>query len=124
MMHDVTTHHHRRLHRGRRRASAHSRPRYRLDSIRLDVVPLPRAVDARRARRTSRIHSIDLHARGDSTRARRGNSRAVVVDARVSREIQRRETDDDSIVDRTERGLDRDERDVGEGEVGRDARGV
>jgi len=51
-------------------------------------------------------------------------TRAVVVDARVSREIQRRETDDDSIVDRTERGLDRDERDVGEGEVGRDARGV
>ena len=79
-------------------------------------------VDASLARETRA--SIHLHARGDSTRARRGNSRAVVVDARVSREIQRRETDDDSIVDRTERGLDRDERDVGEGEVGRDARGV
>jgi hypothetical protein len=65
-----------------------------------------------------------LHARGDSTRARRGAFRAVVVDARVSREVRDDETDDDSIVDYVERGLDRDERDGGGGEVGDDARGV
>ena len=79
-------------------------------------------VDASLARETRA--SNHLHARGDSTRARRGASRAVVVEKCVSREVHHDETDEESIVDYVERGLDRDERDGGGGEVGDDAGGV
>ena len=121
---DVTTHH-RRLTSGKtlRVVTVATAIAIAIDSTRR------RATLSSQSRRETRAHnahsSIDLHARGDSTRARRGASRAVVVDACVSREVHRDdETDDDSITDRVERGLDRDERDVGGGEVGDDARGV
>ena len=66
-------------------------------------------VDASLARVT-RAHRFS-RPRRCTTRARRGASRAVVVEKCVPREVRDDETDEESIVDYVERGLDRDERD-------------